>query len=227
MNDLPIDESRRDRFTLFEQYFYDKLGSRIAVALSKRSVTPNQVTLAGLIIAAVSSILLFEGSYGAVIGGVLLLQVSVLADYVDGNVARLRGMGSEFGKWLDTNCAQMADVLVFSGVTAGLYRISSEPEVLAWGMFTLAARFVLKSHILSTYYSPFYLKTFSMYTGLGRVLREFVPHRPLLYLVLTVAAVLDQMLWALIGVGAYCAVGYFGLWFVSYRRFKCLDIKKT
>ena len=33
MSEFPIDESRRERFTLFEQYFYDNLGSRIAVAL--------------------------------------------------------------------------------------------------------------------------------------------------------------------------------------------------
>ena len=92
-------------------------------------------------------------------------------------------------------------------------------------MFALAARFVLKSHVLSTYYSPFYRRAFSMYTGLGRILREFVPHRPLLYLVLTIAAVIDQIYWALIGVGTCCALCYFGLWVVSYRKFKRLEIR--
>lgn len=219
VSELAAGENRKERFTLLERLLYDKLGYVIAVILSRKSITPNQVTLGGLVIAAMSAGLLFEGSFAAMVGAALLLQVSVLADYVDGNVARLRGMGSEFGRWFDTNCAQMADVLVFSAATAGLYRRTLEPEVWAWGMFALAARFVLKCHVLSTYYSPFYRMTFSMYTGLQRVLREFLPHRPFLYLVLTVAALVDQMFWALVGVGVYCTFFYFVLWVISWRKF--------
>lgn len=88
--------------------------------LAKTSITPNQVTLSGLIIGLVSAYYFSLGHYeGQVLGG-LLMVFSAIWDCCDGGVARFKFMESEAGETLDTICDNVINILVFTGMMFGV-----------------------------------------------------------------------------------------------------------
>ncbi|MCK5434089.1 MAG: CDP-alcohol phosphatidyltransferase family protein, partial [Dehalococcoidales bacterium] len=66
----------------------------MARLLAKTKVTPNQMSLAAFGIALLSFVSFILGHN--IIAG-LLVQLSSIVDGVDGSLARLKGMASEFG----------------------------------------------------------------------------------------------------------------------------------
>lgn len=89
-------------------------------------LSPNQITVASFVLAAGGGALVACGrlSRTAVLGGVALLLLHVLADYLDGEVARATGRTSRLGDFLDHVLDRCADLVVLGGVAAsGLARL--------------------------------------------------------------------------------------------------------
>jgi Phosphatidylglycerophosphate synthase len=86
----------------------------LAKLLAKLHVTPNMVTLcSSVIITAISLGMLARGNlfWGGITVGLVLL-----ADSVDGTLARLTGMTSKFGAFLDSSMDRITDGIVFGSV---------------------------------------------------------------------------------------------------------------
>lgn len=84
-----------------DRRFFRPLGLRVARALFGTRISPDQVTLASLLIGLVAGRLAFYPS-AAVNGlGVLLFIVSDILDSADGQLARMRGTSTRFGRFLD------------------------------------------------------------------------------------------------------------------------------
>jgi hypothetical protein len=81
--------------------FYRPLGIRIARALKPTRVTADQVTLMGTLIGVVAGHLFVYQSARINALGFLLFVVSDLLDSADGQLARLRGTSTRFGRMLD------------------------------------------------------------------------------------------------------------------------------
>lgn len=78
------------------------LARPVTLVLRQLPITPNQITYVSLVLGLLSSLALLSDGYGnALISSVLLLGCYVL-DNCDGEIARLKGLSSEFGKRLDT-----------------------------------------------------------------------------------------------------------------------------
>lgn len=92
--------------------------------LSKTGITPNQVTLTGLLVALASAVAFAQGKWSAYVLGALLYFVAVLFDEMDGMVARITFRESPFGCWLETFADYASYFLLFAGMTFGLYRES-------------------------------------------------------------------------------------------------------
>jgi phosphatidylglycerophosphate synthase len=105
--------------------------------LSHTAVTPNQVTLAGLAIGAVAAVSYAHGSYPFYVAGALLFFLSGLVDEIDGMLARIKFLESAFGTWFEGFVDNATYLLLFAGVTAGLYR-QRGPRELAWGTALIA-----------------------------------------------------------------------------------------
>lgn len=90
--------------------------------LSKTSVTPNMVSFAGLGVALLSGYAYAQGRWSALVGGALLYFLSVLFDEMDGMLARITFRESAFGCWLETFVDYASYVVLFAGMTIGLYR---------------------------------------------------------------------------------------------------------
>jgi phosphatidylglycerophosphate synthase len=85
-------------------------------------VTPNAITLGGLLAAILSAVLFSRGSYLNYVAGALLFFASGLFDEMDGMIARLKFRESAFGTWFEGFVDNATYLLVFSGIIVGLHR---------------------------------------------------------------------------------------------------------
>ncbi len=104
-----------------------KISEPMARLLAKTKVTPNQTTWAAFGIALLSFVSFVLG-YNIIAG--LLVQLSSIVDGIDGSLARLKGMTSEFGSFLDSVLDRYADILIVLGLT--LWSLSHETYSGIW-----------------------------------------------------------------------------------------------
>lgn len=104
-----------------------KMSEPMARLLAKTKVTPNQMTWVAFGIALLSFVSFVLGHN--IIAG-LLVQLSSIVDGIDGSLARLKGMTSEFGGFLDSVLDRYADILVVLGLT--LWSLSHETYSGIW-----------------------------------------------------------------------------------------------
>lgn len=111
---------------------------RLAIALH---LTPNTITVIGLIITVVASVLV--GSGWLLLGAAILTGGSLL-DAVDGALARATGGGTAFGSFLDSTLDRAGEAILYIGI--GAWLLTSQPEPL-WpmliAMIALAGSFVV------------------------------------------------------------------------------------
>jgi phosphatidylglycerophosphate synthase len=91
-------------------------------SLSHTRVTPNAVTFGGVIVAILSGIAFARGNYCSYVVGALLFFVAGLFDEMDGMLARIKFADSPFGTWLEGFADGLSYLLLFVGITIGLYR---------------------------------------------------------------------------------------------------------
>ena len=72
----------------------------------------------------------------SIVGG-LLAQVSSVVDGVDGDLARLKGMTSQFGAFFDAVLDRYADAAILAGLTFWAYRFEGRPFTLMVGLLAL------------------------------------------------------------------------------------------
>jgi len=96
------------------KYINRRLSDPMASLLAKTRITPNQISWAAFIIAILSFI---SFVYSQNIIGGILVQLSSIVDGVDGRLARLKGIASSFGGFLDSILDRYADILIVLGLT--------------------------------------------------------------------------------------------------------------
>ena len=109
------------------KYINRKASEPMARLLAKTRLTPNQTTWGAFGIALLSFVSFIFGQN--IIGG-LLAQLSSIVDGVDGSLARLKGMSSTFGGFLDSVLDRYADILIVLGLT--LWSLSHETYPGIW-----------------------------------------------------------------------------------------------
>lgn len=89
---------------------------------------PNTITSVSAAVGLVAAAAFALGSYPALIGGAVLLQISIVLDCVDGEVARASRRGSPFGAWLDGATDRLKEYAALAGLAIGA---PNSPE-LVW-----------------------------------------------------------------------------------------------
>ena len=110
--------------------------------LARLGVSPNGLTLLGLVVAGASAYLLSVGLLWA--GGIVLLASGVF-DLFDGALARATGRASRFGALLDSVVDRVSEMVVLLGLLI-LYIQSSSAEGLVLVYLALAGS-VLVSYL--------------------------------------------------------------------------------
>ena len=120
---------------------FARTNRRISIPISRQiiklPITPNMVSIFTLGVGFTSGLFFAYGGYwNALFGAFLCLFASIL-DGSDGEVARLTFQESDFGCWLETVCDYLFYLVLFVGMTVGLWRSSGTKTYLVWGALLL------------------------------------------------------------------------------------------
>jgi CDP-diacylglycerol--glycerol-3-phosphate 3-phosphatidyltransferase len=110
--------------------------------MTQMGLSPNAVTLLGLLGAGASAILLGSGLLAA--GGAVLLLTSVF-DLFDGALARATGRASKFGALLDSTVDRASEAVVLLGLLVHFLGEASEPGAIL--VYIALAGSVLVSYV--------------------------------------------------------------------------------
>ena len=112
----------------FVYYFCKPVSFPLTYLAARLPVTPNQVTFMSYLVAVYSCILLVKGYPNGFLWGAVVFIAFIVVDCVDGNLARVRGMTSPEGQFLDGLITPFLQPLVFLAVGTGLWLGGPNPQ---------------------------------------------------------------------------------------------------
>lgn len=113
----------------FHTSFNRRLCRPFVRLLTHTSITPNQVTLGGILVSVISFCAFARGTYWSYVVGALLFFIAGLFDEMDGMLARIKFADSPFGTWFESFADGLGYLLLFCGITIGLYRQHGSREL--------------------------------------------------------------------------------------------------
>jgi CDP-diacylglycerol--glycerol-3-phosphate 3-phosphatidyltransferase len=116
--------------------FIARLLTPVGEALARTPVTPNAITITGTAGVVAGGLWLFPT--GHLFAGAVVCTVFVLADMLDGVLARVKGTSGAWGAFLDSTLDRVGDAAVFAGLTIWLARTGQRPLALV-ALFCLVA----------------------------------------------------------------------------------------
>ena len=154
MNKLPPEARFFDVNSVW--YFFNGWVVRL---LYGTPIKPNHITILSFILGLLSAGFYFWGGSDALLWGAIFLYGKVFFDNVDGNLARVRGTSSRFGRFLDSLVDFFATVLVYLGIS--FYLVKTRGDITFWflGIFGL-----LICYLQSTFF-VFYLVNYTSRVG--------------------------------------------------------------
>ena len=90
--------------------------TRLALRLG---VSPNTITLVSFVIGLLAALAFAQGTRPWLVLGAIALQVSLVVDCVDGEVARATRRFSSLGAWLDASTDRVKEYAAYAGLAAG------------------------------------------------------------------------------------------------------------
>ncbi len=113
-----------------------RLLTPVGELLARTPITPNAITIIGTAGVTAGALWLFP--IGHLFAGTWVCTGFVLADMLDGALARVKGTSGAFGAFLDSTLDRVGDAAVFAGITIWLVRTGQ--LALAWvALFCLVA----------------------------------------------------------------------------------------
>src|SRR6202008_4945188 len=107
-------EAAVSNFYLMSRAAYVNLSAPLARVALRAGFTPDSITIIGTAGTVVAALTLFP--IGQLWWGAFAVFIFVLADMLDGAMARERGGGTRFGAVLDATCDRIGDGAVFCGL---------------------------------------------------------------------------------------------------------------
>ena len=192
----------------------------IARLLVKTPVTANFVTYATFFIAMVSAYCFSRGTHLCNLIGIVVFQVALLLDFVDGEIARTKNTVSSYGDWVDSILDRLKDVVIVGGVAWGLARTGHESNIWILGFILISAKFQISSMALITnLYIP---------SGEGIVkadmkdralFKHFIPSMINFYFAMTLFVVFDLLSLFLKIAVFYCSLFFIASFFYFNAKF--------
>ena len=121
----------------FSVFFLRKISKLFTWAAVRLKMTPNQVTLISFAVGLYSAYQFSIGTFWSIFAGAVLLQLSIIIDCVDGEIARYTRQFSELGAWLDAITDRIKEYLVFFGLAYGAAKDGRDLWIPAIAMMLL------------------------------------------------------------------------------------------
>lgn len=120
-------------YSVFVLRKFSKLFTWAAVKLK---MTPNQVTLISFAVGLLSAYEFSRGDFWSIFIGAVLLQLSLIIDCVDGELARYTRTFSPLGAWLDAITDRIKEYLVFFALAFGAAKNGTDLWIPAIAMMS-------------------------------------------------------------------------------------------
>ena len=135
-------EASKKTFTDYLRLWFKWVLDPLARLFLRLGLTPNMVTMLGLLGNTVGAYFLARGE---LLTGGLLIAIMTPIDALDGTMARLRGEASDWGAYVDSVSDRYAELIIYGGL---LYHFLTQGDTLG-GMLTFgaAAGSVLVSYV--------------------------------------------------------------------------------
>lgn len=124
-------------FTSRFQAWVRRNAQRLAAALARLPITPNQVTVFGMLVVFVSAVLV-AGDH--LVLGALVLAFGGCFDILDGALARVQGKAYPYGAFLDSVTDRYAEGAIYLGVA--VHFLQSGGPQLRWNLLGAIAALV-------------------------------------------------------------------------------------
>jgi hypothetical protein len=118
----------------FSVFFLRKFSKLFTWAAVRLKMTPNQVTLISFAVGLYSAYQFSQGTFWSIFAGAVLLQLSIIIDCVDGELARYTRQFSQLGAWLDAITDRIKEYLVFFALAYGAAQDGRDLWIPAMGM---------------------------------------------------------------------------------------------
>jgi hypothetical protein len=103
----------------YSTFIVRKLSKPLTALAIKLGLSPNVITFISFGVGLLAAVFFASGSRWLTILGALLLQLSLVIDCVDGEVARATRRFSVFGAWLDASTDRVKEYAAYAGLAAG------------------------------------------------------------------------------------------------------------
>jgi len=140
-----MDEStQQEKITLTDalRARFKNILDSIGAFLNRLGITPNTLTISGLLGNLIGAYFLAIGSF--MVGGFILLAMGAI-DALDGTMARLRGEPSDFGAFVDSVTDRYSEFVIYAGLL--FYAVNELNLTLAMLVFAATAGSILVSYI--------------------------------------------------------------------------------
>ena len=119
MGKLRLKMANRANDGFYSVFFLRKFSKLLTWLAVRVNATPNQVTLISFAIGLYSAFCFTNGTFSQTLLGAVLLQLSIIVDCVDGELARYTRKFSKLGAWLDAVTDRVKEYMVFLGLAIG------------------------------------------------------------------------------------------------------------
>jgi hypothetical protein len=120
----------------FSVFVVRKVSRALTWRLLPTGVAPNTVTVVSLLVGLLTAVLCGIGGWGLLVVAAVLLQVSLVLDCVDGEIARYARRFSPLGAWLDVTGDRLKENGVYAGLALWSFRAGN--DVWVWALLTMA-----------------------------------------------------------------------------------------
>jgi hypothetical protein len=134
---LRLSMANRANDGFFSVFFLRKFSKIFTWVAVKIGATPNQVTLVSFAIGLYSAFAFAQGTFWQIFLGAVLLQLSIIIDCVDGELARYTRRFSQLGAWLDAVTDRVKEYMVFMGLAYGAGKSGRDLWIPAMAMMVI------------------------------------------------------------------------------------------
>jgi len=136
-----INQIRKDLTEPVVRWIQEPAARPLVYALKKTPVTPNQVTVLSALLAIIAAYFFSLGDTRSMIQGGIIFEISLILDSVDGELARAKGMASEWGRIVDGIGDYVSSIAVLIGLMIGFPDSKGALLILAFLIFLRGVTF--------------------------------------------------------------------------------------
>jgi Family of unknown function (DUF5941)/CDP-alcohol phosphatidyltransferase len=103
----------------YSTFVVRRISRRLTPLAIRWGLRPNPITIASLVIGLAAAAAFATGERTGLVAGALLLQLSLVVDCVDGEVARYTRAFSSLGAWLDASTDRVKEYACYAGLAYG------------------------------------------------------------------------------------------------------------